>query len=53
MPARTRRAVFAEQLAKLYRQAGNLTSALAKATRAVMINPYNAPDRELAAADRR
>jgi len=42
--------VYAIQLAKLYRQQGDLPAALAKATRATYINPYNAPQRELAAA---
>ncbi|MCI0675962.1 MAG: tetratricopeptide repeat protein [Phycisphaerales bacterium] len=42
--------VYAIELAKLYRQAGDLQNALAKAVRAVQINPYNAPNRELAAS---
>ncbi|MCZ6850744.1 MAG: hypothetical protein O7F17_03810 [Planctomycetota bacterium] len=42
--------VFAVELAKLYRRTGQLDLALAKATRALQINPYHAPNRELAAA---
>jgi predicted Zn-dependent protease len=42
--------VFAVELAELYRQSGQLDKALAKITRAVMMNPYDAPNRELAAA---
>lgn len=42
--------VYALQLAKLYRQAGDLEKALAKATRALHINPYYAANRELAAS---
>ncbi len=42
--------VFARTLATLYRQAGLTAEALDRATRAVQINPYNAPNRELAAA---
>jgi Flp pilus assembly protein TadD len=42
--------VYAIQLAKLYRQTGELEKAFAKAMRAVNINPYSAPNRELAAA---
>ncbi len=41
---------IAVQLATLYRQQGDADHALEKATRAVCINPYNAPNRELAAA---
>ena len=40
---------YAVQLAKLYREAGDLDAALTKAVRALHINPYNAPNRELAA----
>jgi len=42
--------VYAVQLAKLYRQQGDLGSALSKATRATYINPYHAAQRELVAA---
>ncbi len=42
--------VFARTLATLYRQAGMTADALARATRAVQINPYDPPNRELAAA---
>jgi tetratricopeptide (TPR) repeat protein len=41
---------FAVRLATLYRDQGDPQQALAKVTRAVCINPYNAPNRELAAA---
>jgi cellulose synthase operon protein C len=41
---------LAVELAKLYREQGDAKRALEKATRAVHINPYNAPNRELAAA---
>jgi len=41
--------VYAVKLTELYQQAGDLAKALAKATRAVQINPYSAPNRELAA----
>jgi tetratricopeptide (TPR) repeat protein len=41
---------LAVQLATLYRQQGDPRRALEKATRAVRINPYHAPNRELAAA---
>ncbi len=43
-------AIFAFELASQYRAAGDLESAMAKATRAVQIDPFNAPRRELAAA---
>ncbi len=42
--------VFALNLARLYRQSGRIDKALEKVTRAVQINPYNADNRELAAA---
>ncbi len=42
--------VHAIALAKLYRQIGEIDAALAKVTRALHINPYYAPNRELAAA---
>jgi hypothetical protein len=42
--------VYAVELAKLYRAQGDLDKALAKATRALCIDPFSAPDRELAAA---
>ncbi|MCP3904282.1 MAG: tetratricopeptide repeat protein [Planctomycetes bacterium] len=42
--------VFARQLATLYRDSGDLDAALAKASRAVSVNPYHAGHRELAAA---
>jgi cellulose synthase operon protein C len=42
-------AVYATKLASLYREAGELDKALEKATRAIHINPYHAPSRELAA----
>jgi tetratricopeptide (TPR) repeat protein len=41
--------VFARKLADLYRRTGRLEEALAKATRAVNINPYHAFNREQAA----
>jgi Flp pilus assembly protein TadD len=41
---------FAVQLATLYREQGEADRALEKVMRAVRINPYNAPNRELAAA---
>jgi len=41
--------VFATQLAKLYREAGQRDKAMAKATRAIHFDPYDAPARELAA----
>jgi len=41
--------VYAVALAELYRDAGALEKALEKATRAVNIDPYDAPLRELAA----
>lgn len=41
--------VYAIELANLYRKQGDLEHALAKATRAVLIDPYDAADRELAA----
>ncbi len=40
---------FALELAKLYYQAGEVNEALAKVTRAVHLNPYHAPTREVAA----
>jgi tetratricopeptide (TPR) repeat protein len=40
---------YAIQLAKLYRDTGDLEKSLTKAVRAVHINPYSAPNRELAA----
>ena len=43
-------AVYAWRLSGLYRDQGNLEGALAKITRAVMMNPYHAGYRELAAA---
>jgi tetratricopeptide (TPR) repeat protein len=43
-------AVYAIKLASLYRETGQLDKALEKATRAIHINPYHAPSRELAAA---
>ena len=42
--------VLAAQLARLYRQTGELDQALKKVTRALQINAYHAPRRELAAA---
>ncbi len=42
--------VFAIELARLYRKTGDLDRALAKASRAAQINPYDADYRELAAA---
>ena len=42
--------VYAWRLAGLYRQRGDLEKALEKITRAVQIDPYNASNRELAAA---
>lgn len=42
--------VFAIELARLYRERGDLDRALVKATRALHINPYHAANRELAAA---
>ena len=42
--------IFAVKLAELFRRAGDLDRALAKTTRALHINPYHAPNRELAAA---
>jgi len=42
--------VFHVELARLYRQQGNHAAALEKATEALYINPYSAPNRELAAA---
>jgi len=42
--------VYAWRLAGLYRQGGDFAKALAKITRAVQIDPYNASNRELAAA---
>ncbi len=41
---------FADELARLYRASGDTARALEKITRAVQINPYHAPRRELAAA---
>lgn len=41
--------VYALQLARLYRQEGDLDAALAKVTRGVNINPYHAGNREFAA----
>lgn len=43
-------AVYAIELAKLYRAQGDLGQALEKITRAININPYHAPYRETAAA---
>lgn len=43
-------AVYALELARLYRQKGDLDNALGKALRAVHINAYHAATRELAAA---
>lgn len=42
--------VYAVELAELYRQSGEIDKALQKIIRAVLMNPYNAPNRELAAA---
>lgn len=42
--------VYAWRLAGLYRQEGDLEKAIEKITRAVQINPYDADQRELAAA---
>ncbi len=42
--------VYAVELAKLYRAAGDLDRAYMKALRAVNINPYHAANREVAAA---
>ncbi len=42
--------VFAAQLARQYRDLGDLDRAMAKAARAVNINPYHAANRELTAA---
>ncbi len=42
--------VYALNLARLYRHSGVIDKALEKVTRAVQINPYNADNRELAAA---
>ncbi|UCD74383.1 MAG: tetratricopeptide repeat protein [Phycisphaerales bacterium] len=42
--------VYALELARLYRSAGETDRALAKITRALQINPYHAAHRELAAA---
>jgi tetratricopeptide (TPR) repeat protein len=42
--------VYAVQLARLYRQAGELELAMAMATRALHIDPYRPANRELAAA---
>ena len=42
--------VFALELARLYRAEKQPQKALEKVTRALQINPYNAPNRELAAA---
>lgn len=42
--------VFAIELAKLYRREGNAPKAIEKITRALGINPYSAPIRELAAS---
>ena len=42
--------MYAVNLARLYRQSGALDTALEKATRALQINPYDADNRELAAA---
>ena len=42
--------VLAAKLASLYRQTGELDQALKKVTRALQINAYHAPRRELAAA---
>jgi len=42
--------VYALQLARLYRENGRYDKALQKARRAVNIDPYDAPNRELAAA---
>ena len=41
--------VFAIELAKLYRRDGSADKAIEKVTRALEINPYHAPTRELAA----
>jgi tetratricopeptide (TPR) repeat protein len=41
--------VFAVELAELYRRSGQLDKALEKITRAIFMNPYDAPNRELAA----
>jgi tetratricopeptide (TPR) repeat protein len=41
--------VYAIELARLYRAAGDLERALAKATRALHFDPYHAPSRERAA----
>jgi tetratricopeptide (TPR) repeat protein len=43
-------AVYATKLASLYRETGQFDKALEKAARAIHINPYHAPSRELAAA---
>lgn len=42
--------VYAVELARLHRESGRMEAALDRATRAVQINPYHAPHRELAAA---
>ena len=42
--------VFAIELAKLYRREGNADKAIIKINRALEINPYHAPTRELAAS---
>lgn len=42
--------VFTSQLARLYRDAGQVEFALQKAVRALHFDPYHAPSRELAAA---
>jgi tetratricopeptide (TPR) repeat protein len=42
--------VYAVELAELYRESGEIDKALKKIIRAVHMNPYNAPNRELAAA---
>lgn len=42
--------VYDVELARQYRESGQLDKALAKATDALYINPYDAPNRELAAA---
>jgi Peptidase MA superfamily/Tetratricopeptide repeat len=43
-------AVYAIQLARIYRDAGDTAAALEKVTRAANMDPYDAPIRELAAA---